>query len=116
MQMLYLPGLKNVVANFLSRPPPLPHRSHLELSLPRRRQIQLTSKPWPLSKIAAQKRSVCLAVHPSKLHFGKQALNVWLETSPQAFFAQLSLKSSEKMFFKLAFTPWEARLSAYDFF
>ncbi len=32
LQMLYLPGLKNVVADFLFHSPP--HWSHLELSLP----------------------------------------------------------------------------------
>jgi hypothetical protein len=39
VQMLYLPGLKNVVANFLARPPPST-KSHLELSSRRQRQIQ----------------------------------------------------------------------------
>jgi hypothetical protein len=78
----------------------------------------LTLKPCPLSKIAAQKRSTFLAVHPSKLHFGNQALNAWLAMSLWAFFTQLFLKNSEKMFFYTAyyFTPWEARLSAYGFF
>jgi hypothetical protein len=36
VQLLYLPGLKNVVADFMSRSPPPP----LEQSLPRRGQIQ----------------------------------------------------------------------------
>jgi hypothetical protein len=57
VQMLYLPSLKNVIANFCPAHPL--HQSHLELSLLRRRQIQLTSKPWPMSKIVAQERSVC---------------------------------------------------------
>ncbi len=43
------------------------HQSRLELSLPWWRQIQLTSKPWPLSKIVARNHSVCLAVHLYKL-------------------------------------------------
>jgi hypothetical protein len=37
VQLLYLPGLKNVVADFLSQPPPPPP---LEQSPPRPRQIQ----------------------------------------------------------------------------
>ncbi len=85
VQMLYLPRLKNVVADFLSRPPP-PHRRHLDPSPPRRRQIQLTSKPWPLSKTAAQKCSVCWAVHPSNLLSDKQAPNTWLAMFPWEFF------------------------------
>jgi hypothetical protein len=49
--MLYLPGLKIIVADFLSCPPPSPEPS--ALSLLQWKQIQLTLKPWPLSKIAA---------------------------------------------------------------
>jgi hypothetical protein len=47
VQLLYLPGLKNVVADFMSRPSPPPP---LELSPPRRRQIQWISRRWPPSK------------------------------------------------------------------
>ncbi len=53
VQLLYLPGLKNVVADLLSRPLLDP----LNMSLPRQRQIWWISKRWPLSKTAAQKRT-----------------------------------------------------------
>ncbi len=81
VQMSYLPGLKNVI---VPHTPP-PHRSHLEPSPPRPRQIQLTSKPCPQRKIAVQKSNVFLAVHSSKLCFGKQAVKAWL-VALQVFF------------------------------
>ncbi len=46
VQLLYLPGLKNVVADFMSRPPLPP----LEQSPPRRRQIQWILRRWPRAK------------------------------------------------------------------
>jgi hypothetical protein len=58
-------------------------------------------KPWPLSKIAAQKRSVCLAVHPSKLRFGKQALNAWLAAPLQVFSPSCSKKVQKAVFLNL---------------
>ncbi len=79
--------------------PPPPHRSQLELLLPWRRQIQPTSKPWPPSKIAAHKCSVCLAVHPSNLLSDKQALNSWLAMFPLEFFVPSSQQNSIKTFF-----------------
>jgi hypothetical protein len=86
----------------------------MKLSLPRLRQIQLTSKPWPLSKIVEQKHRVCLAVHPSKLLFDKQALNAWLATFQLEFSAPLSQQNSENTFFAFAqhIPPWEAHFSA----
>jgi hypothetical protein len=60
VQMLYLPGLKNVVADFLSRP----NQATIGSVPPRRWQTQWISKRWPPSKIIAQKRSICWAAHP----------------------------------------------------
>jgi hypothetical protein len=81
IQMLYLPGHKNVVADLLSQlSPPKP------------------SKQWPPSKIAAQKHSVCSVEHLSNLPFVKQALTAWLRMFQQAFFVPLSRKSSVKIF------------------
>jgi hypothetical protein len=88
MEILYLPSLKNVVADFFV--PPTPHQSHLELSLPQWWRIQLISKPWPQSKIATQKRSVCSAVHPSNLLSNKQALNARLAIFTLEFVVPLS--------------------------
>jgi hypothetical protein len=70
VQMLYLPGLKNAVADFFFMP------TH-------------TGAIW----------NCCRGGRSSRLH-------------------GYGLKSSEKMFFKLAqyFTPWEARLPVHDFF
>ncbi len=95
--MLNLPSLKNGVAYFLSCSHP--HQSHLELSPPRRWQIQLTLKPWPLSKIVVRKRSVYSAVHPSKLRFDKQVLYAWFEMFQLEFSTPLSQQNSEKTFF-----------------
>ncbi len=94
VQLLDLPGLKNVVADFSSRPP----RSPLEQSPPRRRQIQWISKRWPPSKTVAQKRSVCWAAHLLNWLSARQALNPWLATFLLALFALLSPSSSEKIF------------------
>jgi hypothetical protein len=109
--MLYLPGLKNIVADFSSPPPP---RSYLELLPPQRRQIQLTLKPWLLSETAAQKHSICSAVHLSNLPSDKQALNAWLVMFPWEFFIPSFQQNSEKTFFAFAqhFPSWEASLSA----
>jgi hypothetical protein len=76
----------------------LPHQNRLEPSPRQRRQIQSTSKQWPPSKIAAQKRSVCSAEHLSNLPFAKQALPAWLGMFQQAFFVPLSRKSSVEIF------------------
>jgi hypothetical protein len=99
VQMLYLPGLKNVIGDFLF------HWSHLELLPPQRQQIQLTLKPWLLSKIPVQKCSVCLAVHLSKLGFRKQALNAWLATFQLEFSTPLSQQNSEETFFTCTIFP-----------
>jgi hypothetical protein len=60
LQLLYLPGLKNVIADFLSAHPYSP----LDQS-PRRRQTQWITKRWPPSKTVARKRSACWVAHPS---------------------------------------------------
>jgi hypothetical protein len=88
VQLLYLPGLKNVVADFLSRPPP--QSSPLDQS-PLRRQTQWITKRWPPSKTVAQRRSAFWAAHPSDWLSARQAPNAWLE--------MLSPSSSEKKFF-----------------
>jgi hypothetical protein len=79
----------------------------MELSLPRLRLIQLTSKPWPLSKIIEQKHRVCLEVHPSKL-----------ATFQLEFSAPLSQQNSENTFFAFAqhIPPWEAHFLASHIF
>jgi hypothetical protein len=104
VQMLYLPGLKNVVADFC----PAQIKQPLDLSPPRRRQTQWISKRWPPSKIVARKRSVCWAAHPLNWLSARQALNAWLEMFPQEIFAQLFPSYSEKTFliiFTMSLTP-----------
>jgi hypothetical protein len=54
VQLLYLPGLKNVVADFLFRPPPPSTGTVAAMAAD-----PLISKIWPPSKTVAQKRSVC---------------------------------------------------------
>jgi hypothetical protein len=102
VQMLYLPGLKNIFADFLSRPSPHP-QNLLKQSPPRQRQIQSISKLWQPSKIAAQKCSACLAAHPSNLLFaaGTQCLAGNVTTG---VFRQLSQKNSEKTFSSICTT------------
>ncbi len=56
------------------------------------------SKPWPLSKTAVQKRSICSAVYPSNWLSDKQALSAWLAMFPREFFIPLSQQYSEKTF------------------
>jgi hypothetical protein len=90
VQMLYLPGLKNVVADFSSRPSPPPPQP-----------IQSTSKLWLPSKFTAQERSACLAIHPSNWLSVQQAPNASLAMFPQAFFAPMFPKNSEKILFSI---------------
>jgi hypothetical protein len=106
--MLYLSGLKNGVADFLSCPPP-----------PR----CVATTPIDFDAMATEQNRCpemqsLLAVHPSALLFAKQALSAWLGMSPRVFFAQCWRKNSEKTFFSPAqlFPPWEARLPAACFF
>jgi hypothetical protein len=65
---------------------------------PRRWRIQWISKRWLPSKTTARKCSACWAAHPSNWLFARQAPDAWLETFPQAIFAQFSPKNSEKPF------------------
>ncbi len=94
IQMLYLPGLKNVVADFLSRPsPPEPTGN-----------VAAAADPVDFEAMAAEqnscaeKRSVCSAKHLSNLPFTKQVLTTWLGMIQQVFFVLLSRKSSAEIF------------------
>jgi hypothetical protein len=64
VQLLYLLGLKNVVADSLSRQTKQP----LDQLPPRRRQIQWISKRWPLSKAAARNAAL-VGRHITKIGF-----------------------------------------------
>jgi hypothetical protein len=64
VQLLYLPGLKNVVTNFLSRPFPIPEASGNVAALTAAAN-PVDFEAMAASKIAAWKRSGCSAVHPS---------------------------------------------------
>jgi hypothetical protein len=64
--MLYLPGLKNVVADFLSRPPkPSSPPESAETVAASAAADPVDFKALDAEQILAQKRSTCLAVHPS---------------------------------------------------
>jgi hypothetical protein len=95
IQMLYLPGLKNVVADFLSRPSPPGPTGTVAATVA---ADPVDFEQWLPSKIAVQKRSVCSAEHLSNLPFAKQALTAWLEKFQQAFFVPLSHKSFVEIF------------------
>jgi hypothetical protein len=105
VQMVDLPHLKNVIADFLSHLT-LPHRSHLALSSPRQRWTQLTSNPWPTSKTAVWKCSVCSVVHPSNLLSGWRCFH-------GSFLSHCPSKILKRHYFAFAqhFPPWEAGLS-----
>ncbi len=81
-----------------------PNVSHLELMPVQQQQFQLTSKPWPLSKIVVWKRRFSWRFTLSKLHFNKQALNAWLATFQLEFSTLLSQRNSEKTFFCICTT------------
>jgi hypothetical protein len=88
--MLYLPGLKNVIADFLSRPNQTTthwisrHRVGGRPSVFRRDGRR--AKPLPRNAAALNWLSA------------RQALNAWLEMFPKAIFAQLFPSNSEKTF------------------
>jgi hypothetical protein len=61
VKLLYLPGLKNAVAYFLSRPL---LESTETVATTAVAEIQWIQKKWLTSKTVAQKRNVCLAFIP----------------------------------------------------
>jgi hypothetical protein len=92
VQLLYLPGLKNVVANYLSFPNQTVTGS-----------VAATSAADPVDfeemaaeQTVAQKCSVCWATNLSNWLSARQVLNAWLEMFPQAIFTQLCPFNSEK--------------------
>jgi hypothetical protein len=91
VQMLYLPGLKHVVADFFIPPTPPPKPSGTVATTTAEDPIDFEAMAAEQNRCAETEH--LFAVHPSKLHFGMQAFNALLATSLQAFFAQLSLKS-----------------------
>jgi hypothetical protein len=93
--MLYLLGLKNGVADFLSRPSPPEPTGNVAAAAA---ADPVDFEAMAAEQIAAQKRSVCSAEHLSNLPFAKQALIAWLGMFQQAFFVRLSRKSSVKIF------------------
>jgi cleavage and polyadenylation specificity factor subunit 1 len=95
IQMLYLPGLKNVVADFLSRPSPPEPTGNVAAAA--------AADPVDFKAMTAEQNncaefSVCSAEHLSNLPFTKQALTAWLGMFQQAFFVPLSRKSSIEIF------------------
>jgi hypothetical protein len=104
MQLLYLPGLKNVVADFLSHPNQTTTGSVAAM---------LVADPVDFKEMAAEQHS-CPEMHQLlggtslKLAFARQALNAWLETFPSTLFAPLFPSNSEKPFliiFTMLLTP-----------
>ncbi len=94
MQILYLPGLKNVVADFLSRP-----------NITTAGSVAATSvaDPVDFEEIAAEQNRCpetqrLLGGTPLNWLSARQALKAWLEMFPQAIFAQSSHSNSEKTF------------------
>jgi hypothetical protein len=91
VQLLYLPGLKNVIADFLSRPNQTAAESVATTS---------AADPVDFEEMAAeqnrcQKSRVCWVAHLSNWLSARQALNAWLEMFPQEIFTQLFPLNSE---------------------
>ncbi len=82
---------------------PAPSHSPLDQS-PLWQQTQWITKRCPLSKTVVRKCSACWTAHPSNWLSSRQAPNAWLVMFPQAFSAQLSPSSSEKIFFRTFIT------------
>jgi hypothetical protein len=103
-QILYLPGLKNVVADFLSRPNKTTAGSVAAMA---------AADTVDFEEMAAKQNSCpetqsLLGGTSLKLAFRQTVLNAWLEMFPQAIFAQLSPSNSEKTFliiFTMSLTP-----------
>ncbi len=74
IQMLYLPGLSNVVADFMSRPSPLEPTGNVAAATA---ADPVDFEAMADEQIAAQKCSVCSAKHHSNSPFAKQALTAW---------------------------------------
>jgi hypothetical protein len=66
---------------------------------PRQRQIQLTFKPWLLSKIAVLKWQRLLGGSSLNIAFRQAGAQCLVGNVSMGVFAQLSLKNSEQMFF-----------------
>ncbi len=116
VHMLYLPGLKNVVADFRPTHPP-PHRRHLELLLRRQRKIQLTSKPWPPSKTKLLRRNAGLAqrfIPQTCLQTSRCSVPGWRCFFSTGVFRPIVPEKFKKTIFAFSqcFPPWEAGLLA----
>jgi hypothetical protein len=93
-QLLYLPGLKNIVADFLSRLPPQSTRTVAATA---------AADPLDFKEMAAKKNHFAetqrlLGAYPSNWLSTRQALNTWLVTFPLAFSAQLFPSTSGMIF------------------
>jgi hypothetical protein len=93
--MLHLPSLNNVVADFLSPPPPL-ESSITVATVAAAHQVDFEAMATEQNRSAETQH--CLAVHPSNLLSDKQALNAWLAMFPRKFFIPLSRQNSKKTF------------------
>jgi hypothetical protein len=112
VQMLYLPGLKNVVADFLScHSPPPPPWNLLKQSPPQWRRIQSILKLWLPSKIAVQKCSACSAVHPSNLLFASRRSTPCWRCFNRRLSPNCPRKILKRHFFPFANIPHPGRLA-----
>ncbi len=95
VQLLYLPGLKNVVADFLFCPLSKSTGTVAATAV---------ADPVDFEEMAAKQNrcaetQLLLGGTSLKLAFARQALNAWLVTFPLAFSAQLFPSGSKKIFF-----------------
>jgi hypothetical protein len=86
VQLLYLPGLKNVIADFLSCPPPQTTGSFAATT---------AADPVDYEEMAAEQHR---CPETQRLLGGTSLKLAWLETFPLALFTPLSPLNSEKLF------------------
>jgi hypothetical protein len=94
VQLLYLPGLINVVANFC--PPPNQTTTGSVATMSEADPVDFEEKAAEQNRCPETQRFP--GTHPSNMLSTRQALNAWLKMFPQAIFAQLPLKFRKSIF------------------
>jgi hypothetical protein len=98
VEMLYLPGLKNVAPIFLSCPSPSPPRS-AETVTASAAADPVNFEAMAAKQTAAQKHSACSVAHPSNWLSAHQVPNASLAMFQQAFLPHCSPKFRKDIFF-----------------
>jgi hypothetical protein len=92
VQLLYLPGFKNVIADFLSHP--LPESAEIVAATALADPVDFEETAAEQSRCTEKQR--LLGSKSLKLAFARQELSAWLATFSSAFSGQLSRSNSGK--------------------